>query len=234
MPLVSISASAESPDIARSDERRIEFLAFIDNCQCAIAETELTEWIPRQTISTLIDRIPSTRTYAERAMLGIALLRVVANPALGSTDAVALRLTRTSIATGFDVHVLARELQSTVAENNSNNQDKPANYHTNALEVIRAEYHNQGMTLQTVAKSIGISPSHLAHQLKRATGSGFIFHLHQHRIAAARVQLLATTKSIKEIAYDVGYSRTADLDRWFKRLLNTTPSDFRYHTIHFA
>jgi AraC-like DNA-binding protein len=98
---------------------------------------------------------------------------------------------------------------------------------THALDAIRSMHRNRTICLQTVATSVGLSQWHLARILTRTTGHGFLWHLHQSRLAEATHLLRTTNKSVKEVAFDVGYTRTTRLDYQFKRTLGTTPSEFR-------
>lgn len=96
-----------------------------------------------------------------------------------------------------------------------------------ALRYIRDRYMRAGLTLADVACDARVSRCHLTRILRRETGKGFLDHLHKARTAAA-IDLLATSrKSIKEIAFDVGYRGTRELDRQFRRRFGRTPSAVR-------
>jgi AraC-like DNA-binding protein len=81
----------------------------------------------------------------------------------------------------------------------------------------------------TVASRLHVTHWHLARVLRRTTGHSFLQHLHHRRIVAASHLLVAATAplSIKEIAYDVGYSNTRELDRRFRKATGMCPSEFR-------
>jgi two-component system response regulator YesN len=96
-----------------------------------------------------------------------------------------------------------------------------------ALRRIRIEYARSSFGLRDLAQDVGVSPWYLARLLTRFTGEGFRTHLNRARIDEARRLLRQSGKTIKEIAYDVGYVETRGLDRHFKRHVGLTPSDYR-------
>jgi AraC-like DNA-binding protein len=96
-----------------------------------------------------------------------------------------------------------------------------------ALETLDQRYSEPGLALRDVAFAANLSICQTARLLKRHTGLGFVAHLHQRRIAAARVQLTETTLSIKEIADRVGYPSASELGRHFRRSTGMTPREYR-------
>lgn len=92
---------------------------------------------------------------------------------------------------------------------------------------IDRRYADPRLTLTAVARQLAVSPSHLTHILKSATGRTFGAHLHARRIAEARRLLVASTLSVKEIACDVGYGTTSQLDRHFRKIVGCPPTLYR-------
>jgi len=95
------------------------------------------------------------------------------------------------------------------------------------LAEIEANYANPSLKLTTVARQLAVSPSHLTHILRAATGRTFGGHLHAMRVAEARRLLVDSTLSVKEIASRVGYSTTTQLDRHFRKIVRRPPSVYR-------
>lgn len=98
-----------------------------------------------------------------------------------------------------------------------------------ALTLLERDYRDQAMCIALVAARLSVTRWHLARVLRAATGESFLAHLHRARVAAA-CALLATGDpllSIKEIAYDVGYARTRELDRRFRKATGMTPGEYR-------
>lgn len=98
---------------------------------------------------------------------------------------------------------------------------------TRALMEIDQRYADPGLRLQTLARRLAVSPSHLTQLLKAATGRTFGAHVHARRIAQARALLVESTLSVKEVASRVGYATTTQLDRHFKKRVRRLPSEYR-------
>lgn len=96
-----------------------------------------------------------------------------------------------------------------------------------ALLVIDAEYRDPQLSLSTISSRVGLTLWHLARQIRAATGTTFLGYLHQRRVAEARRLLRGSDKSVKEIAFLVGYADTRRLDTHFKRAERLTPIRFR-------
>ena len=98
-----------------------------------------------------------------------------------------------------------------------------------ALAIIEREYRSHSMAIAGVASQVNVTRWHLARVLREATGQPFLTHLHRTRVAAACVLLAGGDPmlSIKEIAYDVGYRSTRELDRRFRKATGMTPGEFR-------
>lgn len=95
------------------------------------------------------------------------------------------------------------------------------------LRVLDTRCTEVGLNLRSVATEVGLSPWHLSRLLKSHTGYGFVSHLHQRRVSAARDLLTHSHLSIKEIAASVGYRSATQLGRHFKRLCGSSPISIR-------
>jgi two-component system, response regulator YesN len=78
-----------------------------------------------------------------------------------------------------------------------------------------------------VAAKVGLSRRLLTRVLKQHTGLTFAEMLKQLRLARATELLQTTDLLIKEIAFSVGYTATANFDRDFKKAFGTTPAQVR-------
>jgi AraC-like DNA-binding protein len=96
-----------------------------------------------------------------------------------------------------------------------------------ALRIIDERFTEPTLSLQVVAKTVGLSTCHLSRLLASNTGQGFRTHLHVRRVRAARRMLDESGRSVKEVAAAVGYRSVTQLDRYFKRVLTLPPSAFR-------
>lgn len=95
-----------------------------------------------------------------------------------------------------------------------------------ALEILEARMA-EDLSLNTVAASVGLSPSHLSRQLARATGNGFAECLALVRIGAAKRYLADGALTVKEVARLVGFHDPAYFARVFRRVEGRSPAEFR-------
>jgi AraC-like DNA-binding protein len=96
-----------------------------------------------------------------------------------------------------------------------------------ALQFVESRYHDPDLNLPATAAAVGLSASYLSRLLVQRTGSGFVHYVRELRLRAATMLLVSTTKSVKEIAGDVGYTRVNELCRNFKSVHGMTPLQFR-------
>lgn len=106
---------------------------------------------------------------------------------------------------------------------------RPAALARTALAILDLEYPTQHIRIADVATRLHVTQWHLSRVLHQATGRSFLAHLHARRVTAAGRLLLGgpESKSVKEIAYEVGYASTRDLDRHFRRATGMTPGEYR-------
>ena len=72
-----------------------------------------------------------------------------------------------------------------------------------------------------------MSKSHFIHFMKQVTGMSFVAYLNQFRISKAQVLMASTTKSLAEISHEVGFCDQSYFGHVFRKLLRTTPRDYR-------
>ncbi|KPN97707.1 ABC transporter substrate-binding protein [Lysinibacillus sp. ZYM-1] len=85
----------------------------------------------------------------------------------------------------------------------------------------------QPLTLESIAKALRYSPSHLSIQFKQQIGCSPIEYLIQLRIEKASVLLEQTNASLRDIAMGVGYSDVYYFSRLFKKRVGVSPTKFR-------
>jgi AraC-like DNA-binding protein len=83
------------------------------------------------------------------------------------------------------------------------------------------------VTLEQVAKAVGLSPFHLCRVFQFATKDTIRQHLMSLRLEAAAVELLETRKSITEIALAAGFSSHSHFTALFTRTFGLPPSRAR-------
>ncbi|ASU35881.1 helix-turn-helix domain-containing protein [Mucilaginibacter xinganensis] len=77
------------------------------------------------------------------------------------------------------------------------------------------------------AALLNISPGHLSEVVKIQSGKPAIKHIHDRQVLEARRLLFHTANSLKEIAFDLGFSDASYFNRFFKRETGLTPAEYR-------
>ena len=77
------------------------------------------------------------------------------------------------------------------------------------------------------ASMLNISAGHLSEVVKMQSGKPAIKHIHDRLVLEARRLLFHTNNSLKEIAFDLGFSDASYFNRFFKRETSSTPSECR-------
>ncbi|MDF7815020.1 helix-turn-helix transcriptional regulator [Hymenobacter sp. YC55] len=91
------------------------------------------------------------------------------------------------------------------------------------IEECFRELHEVGQ----YAALLNISPGHLSEVVKAQSGKPAIKHLHVRLVLEARRLLFYTHHSLKEIAFDLGFSDASYFNRFFKRETGLTPAEYR-------
>lgn len=77
------------------------------------------------------------------------------------------------------------------------------------------------------ASLLHISAGYLSEVVKIQSGKPAIKHIHERQVMEARRLLFHTNNSLKEIAYDLGFSDASYFNRFFKRETGVTPAGYR-------
>ena len=80
------------------------------------------------------------------------------------------------------------------------------------------------------AAMLHLSAGYLSEVVKRHSGKPAIKHIHERLMLEARRLLFHTPLSLKEIAFDLGFSDASYFNRFFKRETGLTPADYRTNT----
>ena len=187
--------------------------AWIDRCQCYVEGPALRAGDACQLLGRMVASVPAGLSAAQQAvvrrlldeawgrLLSLAVPETVSIPVVTSTCA---RLSASRVPEGpVDLRV------------------------SQALTEIDRRYADPRLRLHALARQLALSPTHLTQLLKASTGRTFGAHVHERRVAAARALLAGRSLSIKEIASRVGYASTTQLDRHFKKLTASLPSECR-------
>lgn len=91
------------------------------------------------------------------------------------------------------------------------------------IEECFRELHEVG----AYASLLHISARHLSEVVKAQSGKPAIKHLHERLVLEAKRLLFYTPHSLKEIAFDLGFSDASYFNRFFKREAGVTPAEYR-------
>lgn len=88
-------------------------------------------------------------------------------------------------------------------------------------------HFGEDISLDTIAKDLHISPSHLAHKFKDETGSTVNQYILSRRLGEAQMRLVFRDIPIKEIAAECGYQNLQYFYAVFKKHVGATPVELR-------
>jgi AraC-like DNA-binding protein len=91
----------------------------------------------------------------------------------------------------------------------------------------------QPITLREAASVVDLHPDYLSRRFKCEMGMGFHEYLLTLRLRRATTLLVTSTKSIKEIGYDVGFHAPEVFSKAFKRAMGCAPTTYRIHNLPF-
>ncbi|MCI1187096.1 AraC family transcriptional regulator [Hymenobacter sp. DH14] len=82
-------------------------------------------------------------------------------------------------------------------------------------------------TVHALADDLHLSPKYLSNLLRVLTGQNTQQHIHAHLIAKAKEKLSATTLTVSEIAYELGFEHLPSFSKLFKAKTSLSPLAFR-------
>ena len=85
----------------------------------------------------------------------------------------------------------------------------------------------QEISLRNLAEVASLHPTYFSDLFKRVTGIRPMAYLTEKRINRSQILLASTKKSIKEIAYECGFSSVSYFNRIFKKVVHSTPGEFK-------
>lgn len=113
--------------------------------------------------------------------------------------------------------------QCTFSEKSRNTDDDLT---WNILNYLSEHYTNE-LSLATVSKYFGISPSYLSHRFHEKTGCSFNSYLNEMRVDYAKYLLKNSELPIVDICFECGFSTQRSFNRAFARFAATTPREYR-------
>jgi AraC family transcriptional regulator len=83
------------------------------------------------------------------------------------------------------------------------------------------------IAVERLAELVELSPFHFFHVFKETTGMSPLQFVTRERITRAQQLIRETSRSLIEIALDVGYTSPSHFAQVFRRVVGVTPSEFR-------
>lgn len=106
-----------------------------------------------------------------------------------------------------------------------------AHHYYKSIYIMKSNFHNADLNVQTIAKAAGLSSSHLQ-KVFASHQTTVMQKLWDIRLQKAADYLLAPTQVytyISEVAYQCGFKSPAHFTRAFRRRYGTTPTDWIAH-----
>jgi AraC family transcriptional activator of pobA len=89
------------------------------------------------------------------------------------------------------------------------------------------EHYRELHQVSDYASLLNVSAGYLSELVKAQSGKPAITHIHERLVLEARRLLFHTQHSLKEIAFDLGFSDASYFNRFFKRETDVTPAEYR-------
>ncbi len=97
---------------------------------------------------------------------------------------------------------------------------------TRTKEYIWSNY-NKDITLNDLAKTVGISPCYLSHLFRKEMGVSFLDYLTSVRLSIAKNLLMNTPMNVMDICLEVGYQDPSHFAKMFKKKEGVHPTEYR-------
>lgn len=96
-----------------------------------------------------------------------------------------------------------------------------------ASQQIMEKNYAKKLSMDGIAREMGISPRHFKRRFKKATGENPLAYLQMLRIENAKHELETTAKTINEITWGTGYEDTNSFRRLFIKHTGVSPREYR-------
>ena len=90
-----------------------------------------------------------------------------------------------------------------------------------------ASEENGMLSVQYCADKLCISAGYLGDLLRKETGMSALKHIQNKMLEIAKERVFSTSKTISEIAYELGFPYPQHFSRWFRNITGCTPNEYR-------
>ena len=119
------------------------------------------------------------------------------------------------------------ESQRTPALPKVGNADPDNGFYARFLQIFQEEISNPNLNIEQLASKMGLGHSQFYRKIKALTNYTPVELMRQLRLKQARHLLTTTTRSVSEIAYEVGFSSPAYFTKCYRTAFGQTPSELR-------
>jgi AraC family transcriptional regulator len=116
---------------------------------------------------------------------------------------------------------------STIKAASSLHKGGLANWQKRRVKELLTQHSATNLKLSSLAKECGLSVSHFARSFKKSFGTSVHRYLLIQRVETAKALLLHPSRTLPDIALEVGFSDQAAFSRTFGVLVGTTPGKWR-------
>jgi AraC family transcriptional regulator len=95
------------------------------------------------------------------------------------------------------------------------------------VEDYVAEHLAEEISIDALANSVELSPSHFSHVFKESTGMTPLTFVTRQRITRAQQLIRETSRSLIDVGIEVGYTSPSHFAQVFRRVVGVTPTAFR-------
>lgn len=119
------------------------------------------------------------------------------------------------------------ESQRTPALPKVGNADPDNEFYARFLQIFQEEISNPNLNIEQLASKMGLGHSQFYRKIKALTNYTPVELMRQLRLKQARHLLTTTSRSVSEIAYEVGFSSPAYFTKCYRTAFGQTPSELR-------
>lgn len=120
-----------------------------------------------------------------------------------------------------------RGLAKWIFEHNSNEQEHRSLRLIQEIQRYILDNLNQDLSLTRLGEQAHMNPTYLSRLYKQVTGKGISDDIMEARVKKAKALLESSHRKIHEIAEDIGYQSGVAFTRFFKKIMNMTPQEYR-------
>ena len=112
-------------------------------------------------------------------------------------------------------------------QSKSESSDEKVNQYISEAKNYMHQHYHEAITLKDIANELYIHESYFSKLFNQEMGVGFNVYLNEIRIEKAKEQLKYTSKHLKDISNEVGFSSHSYFNRVFKQIVGISPLNFR-------